>query len=203
VYQATRRAPPLRPMPSDQRERLSFPPALDRRGRAPHEAVSRSQRLRSRLTRPPSSPSGAHQRPAAGSLTGARVVPTSEEGVPGTYGTRATSGSRHSREMSVLGKEGCVRVWPECGRPTAGHPALAASPRGRCRRIKAISSGGMVALGENLVPVRVAASWGCCRVMAGVVLRCGHAGVGQWGRAARDAGAPWDANPDKSLALGS
>ena len=118
--------------------------ALDRRGRAPHEAVSRSmrlsQRLRSRLARPPSSPSGAHQRPAAGSLTGARVVPASEEGVPGTYGTRATSGSRHSREMSVLGKEGCVRVWPECGRPAAGHPALAASPRGRCRRIKVRSS---------------------------------------------------------------
>jgi hypothetical protein len=40
--------------------------------------------------------------------------------------------------MSVLGKAGCVRVWPECGRPTAGHPALAASPRGRCRRIKCV-----------------------------------------------------------------
>jgi hypothetical protein len=35
--------------------------------------------------------------------------------VPRTYGTRATSGSRHSREMSVLGKEGCVRVWPDAG----------------------------------------------------------------------------------------
>ena len=35
--------------------------------------------------------------------------------MPRTYGTRATSGSRHSREMSVLGKEGCVRVWPGAG----------------------------------------------------------------------------------------
>jgi hypothetical protein len=70
-------------MPSDQRERLSFPPPLDRRGQAPHEAVSRSQRFRSRLVRPPSHRLGTHQCPAAGSLTGARVVPASEEGVPG------------------------------------------------------------------------------------------------------------------------
>ena len=92
MYRATRRAPPLRPMSSDQRERLSSPLALDRRGRAPHEAVSRSQRLRSRLARPPSSPSGAHQRPAAGSLTGARVVLRARKECPGPIGTRATSG---------------------------------------------------------------------------------------------------------------
>jgi len=54
------------------------------------------------------------------------------------------------------------------------------------------------------VKIRVGAGW----LRAGVAavlwlgLRC-DAGVGVWVRAARDAGAPWDANPSVSLALGS
>jgi hypothetical protein len=104
-------------MPSEQRERLSFPPALDRRGRAPHEAVSRSQRLRSQLARPPSSPSGAHQRLAAGSLTGARVVPASEEGVPRTYGTRPPQGPG----IVVTCPFWARRAASECGRMRAAY----------------------------------------------------------------------------------
>jgi hypothetical protein len=52
-------------------------------------------------------------------------------------------------------------------------------------------------------PVRVAAGWRCCRVTAeaGAALRA--RGVGQQGRAARDAGGLWDVNPFYSLALGS
>ena len=49
-------------------------------------------------------------------------------------------------------------------------------------------------------PVRVAAGLGRCRVWARV---CAAVRVRQWGRAARDAGATWNANPAVSLALGS
>jgi len=52
-------------------------------------------------------------------------------------------------------------------------------------------------------PVRVVAGWGRCRVTAGVRYALRVFGVGQWGRAARHAGALWDANPLTSLALGS
>ena len=61
--------------------------------------------------------------------------------------------------------------------------------------LTAITSGGMVAWRENRGLVRAAAGWGCCRVMAGFWAAGGVAGVGQWGRAARDAGALWDTNP--------
>jgi hypothetical protein len=76
------------------------------RRRAPYEPYRGPQRMRSRRARgrrrrrlriraswpqpPTSSPSGNASVPAASSLTGARAIPASEEGVPGTYGTPAT-----------------------------------------------------------------------------------------------------------------
>ena len=59
-----------------------LPLALDRRGRAPHEAVSRSQRLRSRLARPPSSPSGNASAPC-------RRLPDRHQGRPCERGRSA------------------------------------------------------------------------------------------------------------------
>jgi hypothetical protein len=59
----------------------------------------------------------------------------------------------------------------------------------------------MVALRENAEPLRVGAGWGLLpRPGPGL---CRRAGWGQWERAARDAGSSWNANPDRSSALGS
>ena len=62
---------------------------------------------------------------------------------------------------------------------------------------------GMDASRENPGWCGVAAGLGRCRVTAEVCTALRATGVGWLARAARDAGAPWDANPSVSLALGS
>jgi hypothetical protein len=65
---------------------------------------------------------------------------------------------------------------------------------------KLIASGGWSRC-VKIRAVRVWAGWGRCRLAAGPGR--GARVVGRYGRAARDAGQLWDANPLESLALGS
>ena len=93
----------------------------------------------------------------------------------------------------------------ECQR-SSGVRAVLAARAARWGRLETVQKAHyirwVVALRENLGRAGLG-GLGCCRVTAGVRTGLTARGVGRYGRATRDAGQLWDANPLESLALGS